>query len=640
MSEQTVRNESKLPLMIPRKLLFGNPRRWQPTLSPDGKKIAWLAPDARDIRQVWVCTLNANDERCVTSDRHRGISLYGWAWDSKTVLYIQDSDGDENFHLLAVDLETGNVRDLTPWQGVRSEFVAANPNYPDEILVALNVRDRKSMDVWRIKFATGETVLETENPGDIISWLADDNFVVRGATAITAQGTFEVRVRDDRTAPWRAMASPGADDEVVALGFSKEGTELFLKSSIGSETVCVVAKNLETGAERDIAHHARLDAEDVMIHPIKRAIQAVGFHPGRCEWLVIDSLVAEDFAAIAKIENGDFSIASRDAADNRWLVELYGDSLPPKYFLWDRAARQENFLFSYQPELDGYQFAETTPVQYRARDGMELHAYLTVPSGLASRKLPMVLFVHGGPWARDYWGFDGYVQLLANRGYAVLQPNYRGSTGYGKKYLHAGDLQWGRAMQDDLTDAVKWAIAEGIADPGRIAIFGGSYGGYAALAAAAFTPDLYCCAVDLVGPSSLFTLLASFPPYWVPVVGLFRRRMGDPDKPSDRDMLTNASPLFSADRIRIPILIAQGANDPRVTQVESEQIVAAIEQNGGAATYVLYPDEGHGLVRPANLIDFTARVERFLAEHLGGRYEPMAEERMPGSTAVVRVIGS
>jgi dipeptidyl aminopeptidase/acylaminoacyl peptidase len=617
MAEQTVRNESAQPPVIPRKLLFGNPQRWQPTLSPDGTKMAWLAPDGRDIRQVWVCTPNANDERRVTSDRHRGISFYGWAWDSKTILYGQDSDGDENFHLFAVDLETGNVRDLTPWQGVRCEFVAADPKYPDEVLVALNVRDRKKMDVWRIKLASGETALETENKGDVVSWLADDNFIVRSATAITAKGTFEVRVRDDRTAPWRAMASPSADDEVVALGFNKEGTELFLKSSIGSETVRVVVKNVKTGTERDIAKHERLDAEDVWIHPLSRIIQAVGFHPGRREWLITDPAVAEDFAAFAKVENADFTIASRDAADSRWLVELYGDCLPPKYVLWDRTARQASFLFSYQPKLEGFRFAATTPVRYQARDGMELHAYLTVPSGLDSRKLPMVLFVHGGPWARDYWGFDGYVQLLANRGYVVLQPNYRGSTGYGKKYLHAGDLQWGRAMHDDLTDAVKWAIGEGIADPDRIAIFGGSYGGYAALAGAAFTPDLYRCVVDLVGPSSLFTLLASFPPYWVPLISLFKRRMGDPDKPSDRDMLTNASPLFAADRIRIPLLIAQGVNDPRVTQVESEQIVAAIEHKGGVATYVLYPDEGHGLVRPANLIDFVARVEKFLAQHLG-----------------------
>ncbi|MBV8362472.1 MAG: S9 family peptidase [Deltaproteobacteria bacterium] len=631
-------DESIAPPLIPRELLFGNPDRWQPTLSPDGRRMAWLAPDVRGVRQVWVRTLDVNDECCVTNDHHRGISFYGWAWDSKTVCYIQDSDGDENFHLFAVDLATGNVRDLTPWQGVRCEFVAANVKYPDQVLMALNVRDRKKMDVWRINLVSGEALFDTENPGDIVSWLADDNLIVRGATALTEQGTFQVRVRDGNTAPWRAVARPGPNDEVAALGFSKDGSELYLKSSIGNETLRIVGKNLKTGDEREIANRPGLDAEQVLIHPINRAIEAVAFEPGRREWVATDATVAGDFEALSRVEDGDFSLAGRDAADSRWIIKFDGDCLPAKYYLWDRSARRARFIFSSQSKLESYRFVTTKPIRYRARDGMELHGYLTLPSGIDG-KLPMVLLVHGGPWARDYWGFNGYVQLLANRGYAVLQPNYRGSTGYGKRYLHAGDLQWGRAMQNDLTDAVKWAVVENIADPGHIAICGASYGGYAALAGAAFTPELYCCAVDIVGPSSLFTLLASFPPYWAPYIQIFKQRMGNPDKPSDRDMLRNVSPLFSADRIRIPLLIAQGANDPRVTQLESEQIVAAIEKNGGAVTYVLYPDEGHGFVRPANIIDFVARTEKFLAEHLGGRYEPMTEDRIAGSTAVVRVIG-
>ena len=340
------------------------------------------------------------------------------------------------------------------------------------------------------------------------------------------------------------------------------------------------------------------------------------------------------------MSDGDFSILSRDANDKIWIVVFEGDRLPHKYFLWDRDARQASLLFSSQPKLDDYRLSANRSVRIRARDGMTIHAYLTTPADTGAGRLPMVLFVHGGPWARDYWGFNSWVQLLANRGYAVLQPNYRGSTGYGKKYLHAGDLQWGRAMQDDLTDAVKWAIAEGIAAADRVAIFGGSYGGYAALAGATFTPDLYRCAVDLVGPSSLFTLLASFPPYWTPIISLFKTRMGDPDKPGDREMLRSASPLFAADRIRIPLLIAQGANDPRVTQIESEQIVAAIEKNRGTVEYLLYPDEGHGFVRPANNMDFMARAEKFLAQHLGGRYEPMEGESIAGSTAIIKVIGN
>jgi len=355
---------------------------------------------------------------------------------------------------------------------------------------------------------------------------------------------------------------------------------------------------------------------------------------------VIDPALAEDFDAIGKIADGDFSIGSRDGDDDNWIVAVNGDRMPPRFLLWDRRKRAASMLFSAQPGLDAFQFWATTPVRYTSCDGMELNAYLTIPAGGAAHALPMVLLVHGGPWARDYWGFNAFVQFLANRGYAVIQPNYRRSSGYGKKYLHAGDLQWGLAMQDDLTDAVKWAIGEGIADSERVAIVGGSCGGYAALAGATFTPDLYCCGVDLVSPSSLFTLLGSFPPYWLPAIGLFKSRMGDPDNPKHKEMLTKASPLFSADRIRIPMLIAQGANDPRVTQKESEQIVAAIEKNQGTVTYVLYPDEGHGFVRPPNSLDFAARMEKFLAEHLGGRYEPMEGERIEGSTAVVKVIGA
>jgi dipeptidyl aminopeptidase/acylaminoacyl peptidase len=625
--------------LIPRELLFGNPERTDPKLSPDGTAMSWLAPDARGVRQVWVGTLGAEDGRCVTADRSRGISLYGWTWDSKKIVYIQDSDGDENYHMFAVDLESGNVRDLTPWQGITAAFVASSRKHPDHLLVALNVRDRAKHDVWRINIETGDARLDTENPGDVGGWIADDEMVVRAATAISRQGAYEVRVRDHANAPWRTVARPGAEDEIYAIGFDKEGGELRLKSSIGNNTVRLIAKDLQSGVEREVASSEGLDAETVMVHPISHRIEAVAFEPGRRRWQVIDPALAEDFAAISKIANGDFSISSRDADDDNWIVEFYGDRMPPRFFLWDRRKRTASMLFTAQPKLDAFQFSTIAPVLYTARDGMKLNAYLTIPSEGAGGALPMVLAVHGGPWARDYWGFNAFVQFLANRGYAVLQPNYRGSTGYGKKYLHAGDLQWGLAMQDDLTDAMKWAIAEGIADPKRVAIVGASYGGYAALAGATFTPDLYCCAVDLVGPSSLFTLLASFPPYWLPTIGLFKSRMGDPDNPKHKEMLRKASPLFSADRIQIPMLIAQGANDPRVTQIESEQIVAAIEKNNGLVTYVLYPDEGHGFVRPPNSLDFTARMEKFLAEHLGGRYEPMERERIEGSTAVVRVVG-
>src|ERR1700683_4304241 len=378
--EESRHHESTRPALIPRELLLGNPERWQPTLSPDGKRMAWLAPDGNKVRQVWVCTRGANDDRCVTADRSRGISFYGWAWDSKTLIYIQDSDGDENYHLFAVDLETTNVRDLTAWQGVRCEFVASHQKHPDELLVALNVRDRRCMDVWRLNLITGEATLDTENPGDVLGWIADGDFGVRGATAITSQGAYEVRVRESATAPWRAFASPGLSDDVWALGFSKEGIELFLKSSIDSETVRVGAKNLTTATEREIARDAELDAEGVMLHPIRRTIEAVAFEPGRRRWQVVDPAVASDFDALGKVSDGDFSILSRDANDKIWIVVFEGDRLPHKYFLWDRDARQASLLFSGQPKLDDYRLSATRPVRIRARDGMTIPAYLTTPA--------------------------------------------------------------------------------------------------------------------------------------------------------------------------------------------------------------------------------------------------------------------
>jgi dipeptidyl aminopeptidase/acylaminoacyl peptidase len=352
---------------------------------------------------------------------------------------------------------------------------------------------------------------------------------------------------------------------------------------------------------------------------------------------VIDPAIAADFEAIAGLDDGDFRVMSRDREDRNWIVGFEAPHRPIRYFLWERPAKKASFLFSHRPELDRLELAEVDPIRYRARDGMELHGYLAIPPGCEPRGLPLVLFVHGGPWARDYWTLSMWAQLLANRGYAVLQPNYRGSMGYGMNYLHAGDRQWGRAMQDDLTDAAKWAVAEGIADPKRVAIFGHSYGGYPALAGAVFTPDVYKCAVDLCGGSNAFTWIKSHAPF-LNMRALWNARAGNPDDPADKELLTNASPLFAADRIRIPLLIGQAANDARVKQSDSEQIVAAIEKSGGTVTCVLYPDDGHGLIHPANRMDFLARVEKFLAEHLGGRYEPMESERIAGSSAIVRLI--
>jgi dipeptidyl aminopeptidase/acylaminoacyl peptidase len=628
---------AEVPL-IPRDVLSGNPEKISPKLSPDGKRIAWLQPDKQNVLQVWVKTVGGSDEKIVTADKKRGIRQYFWAENNKHLLYMQDADGDENFHVYGVDLDANQVRDFTPWQGVRASAEEPNPKFPNTLLVNANVRDKKLMDVWRVDLTTGAAVLDTTNPGDVVGWLADPSFVVRAAQVSTKDGGTELRWRTDAKAAWKTLLKVGPEEDLDLIDFTADGKSVFLKSSIGKDTARLVERNLATGKEKELIAHPEVDLGDAFVHPTRHVVQAVQFDTGRREWKVLDPSVKNDFDAIGKLAPGDFFVINRDSADQNWLVVFTYDRGPSKFYAWDRKAQKGTFLFVHQSKLEGLQLAEMKPVVIPSRDGLKLHGYLTLPAGAPAQKLPLVLMVHGGPWGRDTWGFQSTTQWLANRGYAVLQVNFRGSTGFGKKFLHAGDRQWGKKMHDDLLDAVDWAVKQGTADPKRVAIYGGSYGGYAALAGAAFTPDVFKCAVDIVGPSNLTTLIHSIPPYWAPMRAVFDVRVGNVDDPKDAQMIKDASPLFSAHKIKIPLLIGQGANDPRVKQAESEQIVGAIEKNGGHATYVVYPDEGHGFARPENRIDFNARAEKFLADTLGGRYEKLTGDKVPGSTAVVKVI--
>lgn len=624
--------------LIPRDILAGNPEKVNPQLSPDGKRIAWIAPDKANVLQVWVKTVGKDDDKIVTADKKRGIRSYFWAKNNRTLLYLQDADGDENFHLFGVDLDSGNVRDLTPFQGVKAQPAPPSEKRPETLLVGLNLRDRKVFDMYRVDLQTGALTLDTQNPGDVIGWQPDPSYVIRGAQVSTPDGGTEIRWRASAKAPWKTLIKVGPEEILDLVDFSADGKPVFLTSSVGNDTARVVERNLATGKERVLAEHPEVDATEVLVHPTRHVVQAVRFDTGRREWKLLDPSIQADFDGIAKLTAGDFIILNRDATDQSWLVAFTNDRGPAHYYAWDRKAKQGTFLFVHQSKLLGLELAEMKPVVIPARDGLKLRSYLSLPVGVEPKKLPTVLLVHGGPWSRDVWGFHPYAQWLANRGYAVLQVNFRGSTGFGKKFLNAGNREWGKKMHDDLLDAVAWAVKEGYTDPKRVAVFGGSYGGYAALAAAAFSSDVFKCAVDIVGPSNLQTLIKSIPPYWAPMRAVFDVRVGNVDDPKDAELIKAASPLFSAHKIRIPLLIGQGANDPRVKQAESEQIVAAIEKNGGQAVYVLYPDEGHGFARPENRVDFNARAEKFLAEQLGGRFEPLAGAKVPGSSAVVKVV--
>jgi dipeptidyl aminopeptidase/acylaminoacyl peptidase len=611
--------------LIPRQVLFGNPERLSPRISPDGTRLAWIAPH-EGVLNVWIAPADAEAgvdwaaAQVVTDDTDRGIRMFAWAHDGRHLLYLQDTGGDENWRLHDVDLETMQRRDLTPFDGVQARVFAMERKFPTEVLIALNRDNPELHDVYRLDLVTGQLAKEVENPG-FIGWIADAQLAVRGAAAPQPDGSLVVLVRDTAEADWRELLTVPADDALTsdAIGFSEDGSSLLATSSVGANTGRLVRIDVATGAEEVLAADPEADVSGVRLHPDTREPQIVAFEKDRSQYLVLDPSVAGDLAAIRALHPGDPMFVGADDSDATWLVGFTNDSGAIPFFAYDRASKTGRFLFEHQPALSRYELAPMEPFSFTARDGLTVHGYATFPPGADRSALPMVLNVHGGPWARDSWGFDPEAQWLANRGYLCVQVNYRGSTGYGKAFVNAGDREWGGKMQDDLTDAVAFAIEQGWADPARVAIYGGSYGGYAALAGAAFTPDVYRCAVDIVGPSNLKTLIETIPPYWAPMIAQFHLRVGDPAK--DADFLWSRSPLSRVRDIRIPLLIAQGANDPRVKQAESEQIVAALQEAGIDHEYLLFPDEGHGFAKPGNRLRFYAAAERFLARHLGGRAE-------------------
>lgn len=622
----------ELPPLIPRQILFGNPVKAGPQISPDGKYLTYLAPDEKNVLQVWLRTIGQADDRMLTADKKRGIRSYFWTYQPDQLIYMQDSDGDENFHPLAVNIQTNLVRDLTPFQGVKAEVVALSHRLPNVILVALNLRDRSLFDVYRVDLATGAVELEAVNPGKVVSWTADLRLKVRAASSATEDGGSDLLIRNRTDEPWKTARHWGPDESGGALLFSANGKTLYIVANHDANAERLIALNLASGAETVIAQDDQYDVGYYRFHPTKKTVQAVAFCRDRIEWQVLDRSVARDFKTLSKVRPGDWVVAGSDLANRTWVVLYVVDDGPTYYYLYDRAAKQATLLFSNQPKLEGLALSHMKPMEYVSRDGLTIHAYLSLPPGVAPKNLPAVLDVHGGPWARNGWGFNSTAQWLANRGYAVLQINYRGSTGYGKAFLNAGNRQWAGTMHDDLIDGVNWLIAQGIADPRRIAIMGGSYGGYATLVGLTFTPEVFACGVDLVGPSSIVTLIRSVPPYWKPMLKMFAHRVGDVDE--EEEFLHSRSPLNFAGRIRRPLLIAQGANDPRVKQAESDQIVQVMRKANLPVEYVVYTDEGHGMARPENRLHFHALAEQFLAKHLGGRAEPVGE--IPGHSAVIK----
>lgn len=628
--------------LIERSKLFGNPSRAAAALSPDGRYLSWLAP--RDgVLNIWVAPVsNLDQAKPLTDSRDRPIRQQFWAPDSSMVLYIQDKGGDENFLLYGIEIASGEERTLTPFENTRVQLIASSPLFKDRILVGLNNRDARWHDVHSLELATGKLTEIIRGDG-YAGFVADANLALRMALRPNAQGGFDFfEVKNNQVAD-SSFASTTLEDSLTTqpVGFTTDGTTLYWIDSRGRDTAALVAQDVASGAIKVIGAADRADVSNALTNPKTGVVEAYAVNYLREQWTALDPAIGADLAWLSSSLSGDVSVTSRTDDDRLWTVAVDPVVASPEVHLFDRTNKTLQRLYVSRPELQGAPLQSMHPVEITARDGLVMTAYITVPPGdkadqpqRPAKPVPMVLLVHGGPWARDNYGYNPYHQWLANRGYAVLSVNFRGSTGFGKAFISAGDLEWGRKMHDDLIDAVNWAIQENIAQPDQIAIMGGSYGGYATLAGLTFTPEIFACGVDIVGPSNLETLLQTIPPYWTAVIEQFHQRMGNPNTEEGLALLKERSPLYKAGNIVKPLLIGQGANDPRVKQAESDQIVAAMNEKGIPVTYVLFPDEGHGFARPENNIAFNAVTENFLATCLGGRAEPIGDTVKASSAKV------
>ena len=629
--------------LIPRAALFGNPTRAAGQISPDGRWLSWLAPKD-GVLNIWLAPASdPQAARAVTQAVERPIRQYFWSPDASAVMYIQDKGGDENFLLYRVDVTTGAETTLTPFDNTRVQLVGASTTRKDKLLLGLNNRDPQWHDIHLLDLTTGELTLVLENNA-YAGFEADDTLTLRMAMQQNeAGGTDYFRVVDNVVEPEPFETSAMEDALTTApAGYTSDGTTLYWIDSRGRNTAALFAQDTATGERRLIAEDERADIVSTLRHPVTGVVEAYAVNYLTRSWIAIEPAISAALAWLSERLEGEFSVQSRTNDDSVWIIANDPLTKPVRTFIFDRGSKTLIPFYVSRPELEGAPLQPMHPVEIASRDGLTLPCYLTLPpgsdpagNGKPDAPVPMVLLVHGGPWARDTYGFNGVHQLLANRGYSVLSVNFRGSTGFGKAFLNAANKQWGLTMHDDLIDAVDWAIAHGIAAREKVAIMGGSYGGYATLAGLTFTPDVFACGVDIVGPSNLETLLETIPPYWAPLVKTFHERMGDPRTEEGRALLRAASPLYKADKIIKPLLIAQGANDPRVKQSESDQIVGAMKAAGIPVTYVLYPDEGHGFARPENNISFYAIAENFLAECMGGRAEPLGDALAPASAQIV-----
>ncbi|MFQ3307129.1 MAG: dipeptidyl aminopeptidase/acylaminoacyl peptidase [Candidatus Midichloriaceae bacterium] len=629
--------------LIQREVIFGNPDRANIQISKDGKNISYLSSKDGVLNIFVAKSDDISNAKSITDDKGRGIRSYFWSYDNQHILYLKDKDGDENERIHRVNIDTKSDEILTPKEGVKTLIYKISHKFPEEIIIGLNERRKEYFDLYKLNILTGNMLLLYKND-KYLAFNIDNDYNIKFGYFPTPDGGNQIH-QFEGGKEVEFMKIPYEDVNTSGIcGFNEKGDAAYFVSSIDRDTSALYLMDLHSQKKELIYSNTKADISDIILQPESSELQAVSYYYDKQDYHILDEEFKADFDYLKKLHtSASITLSSRTLKDDKWLTSFIFDNESVKYYLYDRSIKKEQYLFSNREKLDEYHLSKMHPVVIKSRDGLEMMSYISLPNNQlksengykTNKPMPMVLYVHGGPNARDYWGLDATHQWLTNRGYAVLSVNYRGSTGFGKNFINAGEGEWGAKMHDDLIDAVNWAVKEGVADKDKVAIMGGSYGGYAALVGLTFTPDVFACGIDIVGPSNLITLINSFPEYWKPFIKNMKLKVGgDPETEEGREILKKKSPLFYADKIIKPLLIAQGANDPRVKQAESDQMVDVLKSHNIPVIYALYPNEGHGFARPENRFSFFAIAEEFLAKYLGGRHEEIKDEMKNSSVQI------
>ncbi len=614
--EHSNNNTTNMTPKIPLEDFFKNPKKTAYSLSPNGEYFAFLAP-YKDRKNIFVQKIGSSEIKQITNVTDRDLSGFFWANDDR-LIYVRDSGGDENYHLYSIDKKGENKQDLTPFEGVRVEIIDALENDEEHMIIGMNKRIPQVFDPYRININTGELEQVAENPGNISTWITDHNGQLRIAIATDGVNT-SVLYRKTEKDDFKTVLTTNFKETVHPMYFDFDnGETVYALSNKGRDKTAVVKLNIATGEELELVfEHPQVDVSYMSYSRQRKVPTTITYITWKRQHKFVDEQVETLYKRLERdLGKYEVVITSTNKAEDKFVVRTYSDRSLGAYYLYDKTTDKLEKITEVSAWLKEEDLVEMKPIQYQSRDGMTINGYLTLPKGVEQRNLPVIVHPHGGPWARDAWGFNPEVQFLANRGYAVLQMNFRGSTGYGRAFWEASFKEWGLKMQDDISDGVQWLIDEGIADSSRIAIYGGSYGGYATLAGITFTPDMYACAIDYVGVSNLFTFMETIPPYWEIFLKMLHEMVGDPSNPEDSARMRATSPVFHVDKIKAPLLIAQGAKDPRVNQSESDQMVAALKEKGVAVEYLLKENEGHGFQNQENKFEFYDRMERFLEKHM------------------------